>query len=564
MIRVAEPDQPRFAHFEGVKVTSLYDLYSRHDEVARQIHQDTLRRFTGNNTLTVDLVHESPIVPDHPQETIQHLQQYEVVSVSSGVALGSIIRSGGVAGHQLVDMYRHSFAEQDMPVFVESAGNEGKTKQEIMPRVSDFARNSLVVGEANRGGGSPYVEEHSSRINPTLTSDTPFNRGERYQFYNVSPSLTGHEDLIRDWIIDREVNRAFDQFKQQNQDKVLDNTELSSAYLRISQATRHEYTETKEGQAKIDAEVRGYMARPETLHSQIMAEFREHADIDANGFVTGIDGTSFSAPEQAGYISGAVYEQTQREEQGRPILTKDEITTLAKMATIDTQAREGSAEPMHSYTNHAGETFVEGGGHGVFQPEMFRSLLNEAYRRIETDPNIDRHSVTAVMSAPVGDNHRGDQPVRLSSNLPEGHNMVIDRMRLDLTYRVDGLVPHTAVLTPPGQEAYGVHLQEASGDNSRISGWSREEDRFGEIHHPGDHWDVRLVNGRDSVLQDAQITVYGYNQGGLMDQMIAYSKELAAKMTPTPAAAPDQPAVQGTVAPANAGHDTPSLPPAPR
>ncbi|MCB1784200.1 MAG: hypothetical protein KDI13_09405 [Alphaproteobacteria bacterium] len=543
---MAEPDLPRFAHFEGEKVTSLYDLYTRHAEVARDIHQDSLRRFTGNNALTVDLVRESPIVPENADETIRHMQEYDVVSVSSGVAIGSVLHSSGVAGLELADKYRHVFAEQDMPVYVVAAGNEGLSKQTVMARVADFARNSLVVGEANMNSGSPYVEEHSSRINPTVTSDSPFNRGERYQFYNVSPSLEGHEDLIREWIIDKEIDAAFEAYKVEHKDENLDDRALSMAYLEISRNKHHELEETEEGRARVKAQVDGYMANPETLHSQIMAEFRQNRAIDANGYVTDLDGTSFSAPEQAGYISGALYEQTQREENNRPILTKDEITTLAKMATTDTTAREGQTDPMYSHTNADGQTFVAGGGHGVFQPQMFRALLDEAYKRIETNPDIDRNSVTAVMSGNVGANHKGTDPVTLRSNLPEGSNMVIDRMRLDLTYSVNGSVPHEATIKPSGAEPYMVGLQEATS-SSMFTGWSRDEYHFGEGLRAGQNWEVSMPRGKDATVRDAQITVYGYNQGGLMDQMMDYSKELAAKMAPKPEVDPAAPALDNAI-----------------
>ncbi len=601
-----EPSQPRFAHFEGSKPTSLYDLYSRHAEVARDIHQDALRRFTGNNKLTVDLVRESPIVPDNLQGTINRLGQYDVVSVSSGVEIGAIIQSSGVANQQSVRMYEQAFAERDMPVIVEAAGNEGKTQRAVLPRVSDFARNSLVVGEANMGGGRPYVEAHSSRINPTLTADNPFNRGERYQYYNVSPSLAGHEDLVRNWIIDREIDQAFEQFKKSDQAKGLDEVGLSNAYVAISNAKHsayemtqedrdqgidqafeafkksdqargldelglasardriiqdklREYESAREYQTRINAQVQGYMAKPETLHSQIMAELRETQTIDANGYMTGVNGTSFSAPEQAGYISGALYEQTQREERNRPILTKDEITSLAKMATVDTRTREGVKEPMSSSTNGAGQTFVEGGGHGVFRPDVFRKLLDEAYRRIETNPNINRDSLTATMSATLKPGQRANEPISLRTNLPEGQTMVIDRARLDMSYHVNGRVPYSAVITAPGQAPYGVALENASGQGADFSSWSRQEQRFGETQRAGEAWQVRLPNGQDTVVQSASMTVYGYQQGGLMDQMMQYSQRLTAEMAPKPDAAPAAAAPATTVP-----QDKPSTPVAPR
>ena len=561
---MADPDQPTFAHFEGVKETSIYDLYGQHDEVARQIHQDTLRRFTGNDELTVDLVRESPIVPE-TMDTLDHLQEYDVVSVSSGVGLGSILSSGGIAGGELTAEYRQRFAEEDMPIYVVAAGNEGLSKQVAMPRVADLARNSLVVGEANSGEGSPYVEEHSSRNNPTLTSDSPFNRAEKYQYFDTSPSLEGHEDLVREWVINKQIQNGIDLFLEHNKDKGLDQDVLDQGARNIYRALSEKYRVNEGDIAWVDGQVQAYMDDPEALHSQIMAEFREKNDIDENGYVTGLDGTSFSGPEQAGYVSGAMYEQWQREEQNLPILTKDEITTLAKMATLDTTAREGAEEPMHSFTNDAGHEFVSGGGHGVFKPEMFRALLDESYRRIGSDPDIDRESVTNIMSAEIGEGHMGHMPVTLESNLPEGQTMVIDRIRFDAEYGVDGGVPHFAVLQKPGEEDPAMFRMQQASSLGVFSSGARLEYNFGETMEGGEDWSVHLNNGGDATMRDMQITVYGYNEGGLMDQMMDYSKELAADLQVQPEVAPTADAVTpDTALPEPVGGDiNPTLPKGP-
>jgi len=47
-----------------------------------------------------------------------------------------------------------------------------------------------------------------------------------------------------------------------------------------------------------------------------MADIKKKYDADEDGFTSNIDGASFSAPEQAGYVSDALYEQMQREDQG--------------------------------------------------------------------------------------------------------------------------------------------------------------------------------------------------------------------------------------------------------
>ena len=535
---MADPDNPRFAHFENVKETSLYHLYSRHAEVARDIHQDALRTFTGNNELTVELVAESPIIPDSTEKTIDRLQDYEVVSVSSGVGIGAIIYGSGISNADTIREYRTGFAEEDMPVYVVAAGNEGRSNQVAMPRVADFARNSLVVGEANLSEGQPFVEGHSSKLNPTLSADSPFNRGEKYQFYDTSPSLEGHEELIRKWVIENEIDTGFKLFEEHNKDSNLTEDQLGEAYQGIRQAKYKLYTESEEGRAWVERQVQAYMEDPDSLHTKVMTKLRENNQIDENGYTSDIDGTSFSAPEQAGYISGAIYEQSVREDKGLPILTKDEITTLAKMATIDTTAREDVSDPMPSYTNPDGHTFVSGGGHGIFRPEIFRALVDESYNRIETNPDINRESVTATLNTEIGENHNGSRPINLESNLPEGSKMVIDRVRLDIDYDIDGTLPHHVELKPNGEEFGFTRLQEASS-MSHITSWARMEGFFGETHAAGNEWEVKLINGEDATVTHAQVTMFGYAEGGLMDQMMDYSKDLAAKMSPAPETAPE-------------------------
>ena len=118
MINMASSDNPRFAHFENISTHSLYDLYIRHAEIARDIHQDILRRGTGNNSLSVELVTDSPVLPTSIEDTINKLQQYDVVSVSSGVELGAIINSRGLSNPDIINQYRQAFSEEDMPIYI--------------------------------------------------------------------------------------------------------------------------------------------------------------------------------------------------------------------------------------------------------------------------------------------------------------------------------------------------------------------------------------------------------------------------------------------------------------
>ncbi len=600
----------KYAHFESKDVTSLQGLYTRHAEVARDIHQDALRRFTGDQTLTVDLVKESPISAD--QKVLEKMSEYDSVSVSTGVALGTILSQSGLASGKSVAMYRDYFAENDMPVYTVAAGNNGHLLEGASPRLADFSRTSLVVGEANLSGDQPFIEEHSSKVDITLSADNPFNRGEKYQYYDVSPSMDRHEDSVRKWVIDQEVQRGVDLFLEHNKDKGLDQFVLDEGAQEISESLHDKYRvnegdieridgivqayienpqsmhslegytdlirkwvidnevqsgidlflehnkdknldqsefdegveaiysslhdkyRVNEGEiARIDGIVQAYIENPQSMHSEVMAEFREHYDIDENGYVTGLDGTSFSAPEQAGYVSGALYEQEQREEKNLPILSKDEISTLAKLATIDTPIRENN-DLMKLYNNRADHTLTYAGGHGVFNPDMFRALLDTAYQKIETSPDIDRDAVEVSVPVSSPDTKKHGAPVHFDFSSLKDQNIIIERTRIDGVMHVDGTVPHQMAFNSEDGSTNFQRIQMANAGRSNFAIWMREETQFGEKIDNDYDLSMRFLGVTSTTLNSAEMTVYGYNEGSFMHQMMDYSKEIAPQFTSQP------------------------------
>ncbi|PCI54947.1 MAG: hypothetical protein COB36_08835 [Alphaproteobacteria bacterium] len=545
----------KYAHFENVGNSSLLQLYSRHGEVAREIHQNILREFTGNKDLVVDLVRENPLGAD--KAMLDKMSEYDVMSVSTEIGMGAVLRGTGLSDKNNVDLYRQHFEQEDMPIYVVAAGNSGQSKRTEAPRVADFSRTSIVVGEANVNDGEPYVEEHSSRINPTLVTDNPFNRGEMYQYYDTSPSLEGHEGLVQEWLVDQELSRQLDVFRA-GEGKDLDDSAVGAKYWEIKiQLHDEKYGESPE----VQAQLKNFMEHPEQLHTLVMAEVREHKNVDENGYTSEIDGTSFSAPEQAGYVSGAMYEQEQREEKNLPTLMKEEISTLVKMATVDISLREGQDERMHTFNNAANFQFTGPGMHGVFNPEMFRNLLDEAYNKIGNTPDIDRDPVTAVMSADIKE-QKGSIPVSIGFDKSVDQNIMVERTHLYMDYAINGLVPHHVAIKQPEQETKYSRIQ-TSGDGLNFTAWKRDETDFGETLKSGDTWDVQILNGQDTKLTDLSVTVYGYNEGGLMDQMMDYSTEIAPQYMPKPEEPEPAPAQEAIIisneANANAVGAPPSL-----
>ncbi|MGH1377782.1 MAG: hypothetical protein ACRBB3_03075 [Alphaproteobacteria bacterium] len=269
------------------------------------------------------------------------------------------------------------------------------------------------------------------------------------------------------------------------------------------------------------------MNNPDDLHKLVMADIRKYQDVDENGFTSDINGTSFSAPEQAGYVSGAMYEQEVRESKNLPILTKEEISSLVKLSTTDVSLREGEDNRMNVFNNKAGFDFSYASMHGVFRPEMFRELLDEAYKKIETDPDINRDTVTAVMSADI-DNQKGSEPLEIKFDKSVKGNIVVDRSRFDMDFKVNGSIPGVVEIGP-ADEPVGYSRLQISSNHSDFTAWSRREVNFGETIGRDDTWRVRVLNGHDSKLSSVSMTVYGYNEGGLIDQMMDHAKLIEPK-----------------------------------
>ena len=512
----------RYAHFEVRHDSSLGEIYHRHGEVARDIFQTTLRNFTNNYSLNVALIGHSPVIVN--QDTLDIMTNYDVISGSAELSIKGVVESLGAGNANNAKLYRRYFEQEDMPIISISAGNKGTYAAQDEPRLADFSRTSLIVGEANFNQDRPYVEEHSSDANPTLTSDTPFNRGEKYQYFNLNPSLEGHDDLIISWMVDREVERRVNA-----QLPVSDVNELiAEAYTDLE---REGYDQSAEFLARLE----NYKANPNELHQQVLPRLMKDAQsdgiyVDYQGYVSHLDGTSFASPEMAGYLAGAHYEQEGREEKNLPILTKEEISGLAKMATIDIEHREGHTGFLETYNNRAGFEFTNDSGHGVFRPDLFRDLLNHAYRVLEVNPELDRDAVTLKMTA-TPDEVKGADFTQLTLEAPDNQTVVIERARLDFDFVVDNIVngfPETVALKTSDDSGYKLHDFSVSIDDNRSNffGWSRQEMQFGETIDPDSTWEIYIPNGDSTRLINIQATIYGYNEGGFMDQMIGYTQSV--------------------------------------
>jgi len=106
----------KYAHFENSEPSNLYDLYRRHAEVVRDIHENTLRKFTGNPDLKVDLVRENALNAD--KAVLEKMSKYDVVSVSMAYGKGAEKEFVGLYDKHNVDTVRKFLAQNEMPIYL--------------------------------------------------------------------------------------------------------------------------------------------------------------------------------------------------------------------------------------------------------------------------------------------------------------------------------------------------------------------------------------------------------------------------------------------------------------
>ncbi|MBI1302134.1 MAG: hypothetical protein GC137_10860 [Alphaproteobacteria bacterium] len=531
----------KFAHFENTRPGNIYDLYTRHAEVCRDIHAAAASAFAGID-VEVELVSENIVIPREDIRAL--LDEYDVVSVSSALRdvdigiIGVPVSSGSAFVDEIDDIMAHYNDGGQHPVIVSAAGNSREADTRDLFRYTNLMRTGLSVGEANRMDDVTFVEQHSSR-SPTLSSTNPFNQGETFHYINMAPSLEGHERLIETYVKQKQFGELLEQFYEENPDFLEQASDYDKSHLNhLIKIIIDEVEEFKEKRAGL---VQAYLDNPDSLHAEILEKLSEHYDFDENGFLTNLDGTSFSAPYVAGHISGALVLEEQRAEAGLPTLTREEITTLTKLATTDIQHRQNKDETgvngMLVLDNPAGYHFSASGGLGYFDPELFRKLLDEAHARIEQDPDIDREIVQREVAGTL------ESYDTAAFNFSDVLDKEIVVERSILTFDTpDGIRPTAMSLTGQddvssswnsfdtyliGSTFFATGYRSVSAGDSLI-GARLSGDSNLRLEAMGFERSKYFDEGEDEMVNPRMI-IHGYVSGGLMDQMMAYRQELAAK-----------------------------------
>ena len=477
----------KFAHFENVAPSDIFSLYERHAEASRDIHALAVRKMTGREDVHVDLVRRDPNVPD--AATFDAMAQYDVISISSQLtSFGENMNEG------LVDAMKEAIErfKGHMPAVVMAVGNDGEEGMRNGVKLTELTRNGVTVGEANSYNGQHMMETHSS-YKPNIAAVNPFDT-QKFRYIEFAPDLTGHESLVQNFLVG-------DELRQRSQVQCVDTSGLLQDPKFIQEIERQ------------TAEV---MKDPSEFHKKVHGYLKHRFDFDDQGYVTGVDGTSFSAPYQAGSISGALLLEEERAAKNLPSLTVDEVMTIAKLSTEQVSLRESikAGEPygMHSYENDAGQIFTTHGGHGVFSMDKFKTLLDEAHKIIETNPEIDRTNVVYNIAGSVSEG------TGFSFTVPENENGNLIFEKMLITYE-----------TPDVGRSNAVSLEREGGANMMLGNRGRDDynwlatDRFfGEKVGAGSTWNLEAYTyQRQGEIKDPTLQLYAYREEGLLGQMIA-------------------------------------------
>lgn len=494
----------KFAHFEDVPVTSLLDVYIRHAEAARDIHAYAIKEFTGLDDVEVDLVKMGATNPD--SKTLDAMSQYDSISVSSGLTSKGFYLIENLT--ETIQAVQQRFEGGQMPAIIISAGNDGERAVSEHPlRLTDLMRNGLAVGEAHKSDEGLFIEAHSAN-KPNIAATNPFDT-QKFHYINLSPDLHGHEKLIKEHLLKEEPSERVE--AQAHYLSSLRGQERVQAINEIYQSLQND----TEAMAAIDQRVNDIVAEPHDFHQKMLSALREHFDFDENGYMSGVDGTSFSGPYQAGHISGAILIEEERADANLPALTTEEIMTIAKLATEQVSYREGTEDNtktnLQYWQNDTNQGFTSHGGHGVFSPEKFRTLLDEAHSIIETNPDIDRSNIEYNIQAQYSD------PQTFSFHIPDGANQKLVFEKMMLTYE-----------TPDSYAAKGLTLDRGDAGPKYIKSTGREgfnwlsTDRyFGEKIQESETWQFKaFIRDDEGHVENASLKLFAYSENGLIGQMI--------------------------------------------
>lgn len=510
------------AHIEDVPNHRLSLLYTRHAEVARDIHAYAAKEMAGFE-IPVNLIQASGAIPS--VEELKQFKKLDVFSVSSGLsALGSQLSS---KFEDNISNYRNFWHNSDA-IGVFSAGNDGNTKTAIPDdTIESFGDTSISVGEAGQAEDkSWYVKPHSQKTgNISLVAPNPTDHGLRVHYYEQSPEITRvHADLIKKWQQDNDLSKKI----LEEYPNFLDLSAGDQGYIYRTLLQQLENDETY--QKSLEESAQHFIDNPKELHDAVLKPVRDAGAIDKNGRSGNLEGTSYTAPYVAGAISAAKCLGKTREQQNLSALTPEEIVAIAYLATAPVTKMQDGTE-IKQAVNSRGISSSYRAGFGVFNIEKYKKLISEAYKELDISPELKSTQRQIISNPRFSD--KGNNIFEI--DFPEeGKDITIMKARLE--YKSDFIyAPAVRVkITSPSGTSFTINNSQGEDvtDPSKLGwhSWGSTDRFFGE--QVEGEWKVELLDKNEEIkIKDLSLTFYGVNKGCLVDKMI--DKELGVETKDT-------------------------------
>ena len=451
-------------------------------------------------------------------------------------------------------------------VMVQSAGNEGgDSRNELQRAAADLTLRGdtfLSVGEAGRQKGNIYIVDYSSRAGPSVVTTNPFRDDFKYRyydresaealrrrlenFYNSRDPKTGR--LNKDIFAERLALPTYSD--DDGAYKVEKGPKQSSACRVLDQNKRPDFRTYHPAFFAASFPGREALIMPPAWQAAHADEVREalisglvdaqkfylaglFGDMDRQGFVRGLIGTSFAAPHAGGMIAGM------REKY--PLLSEYDLDAAALLAAVPVDkvaTGDVDGEGENIYRRIAYHNNGRGLPHNDYEAG-FGFLDENAYAAMvaRLDSLRAQNPGLATREARAGSTMKS-----FANNGGTEYRLQVDgditALRANLTLKFAGGnagVPVGITLISPGGGAIEISPSKPRSGDVRYS-FASTDGHFG--NHTKGTWIIRVPAGVR--LEKAQLSLPGVEKGGLIDRMLdeVAGRSLKAASVPTLAPGP--------------------------
>jgi hypothetical protein len=424
-------------------------------------------------------------------------------------------------------------------VMVQSVGNEGGDGESGLQRENaNLAMRSdtyLNIGEAGRGEGGTYVAGHSSRGGPSVVVTNPFREGFFYRYYGARTGEELRRQLqefysSRDEASGRRNRDIFaerlalpvygeneDAHKLENGCRVLDQsrrpslTKVHPVFSSVTFPGREALVQTPAWQAAhadevLESFINGLVAAQEFYQAGL------YRRLDAQGFASGLLGTSYAAPHAGGMIAAM------REKY--PQLSEYDLDAAALLAAVPVEKAETGAVDAEGGTVFRAIAYRDNGrglmhnddvaGFGFLTEDAYAAMTAHMAALLQKNPKLATREDLAQSAMTSFSNGGTEYRLRV--------NRDVTALRANLVLKFaggnSGVPSGITLVNPAGGEVEIAPSRPLSGGVEYS--FASTDGHFG--NHTRGTWIISVPPGVR--IEQAQLSLPGVAKNGLIDKML--------------------------------------------